>query len=65
MSRVNSSQSWVIFNTNTGRIIGTDSRTPFTEQAAHQKCAILQEYTEDELRVEQIAPLFVALAPSK
>ena len=59
---MNANQSFVIFNKTRQRIIGTDSRQPFTESAANQKMAVLAEYTKDDLEVVQLAPLFVALA---
>lgn len=44
------------------KVIGTDSGQAFTENAAHQKCALLQEELKDkEVTVEEIQPFFKSL----
>jgi hypothetical protein len=61
MARVNSDQSYVIVNKTKNRIIGTDSRIPFTRTAAEQKVAVLTEYSDDELEIVQLVPIFMAI----
>lgn len=57
----NNSQRFIILTGTT--LIGTDSGQAFTERAAHQKCALLQQARpKQDFKVVEITPLLVALA---
>ena len=58
---MNNSQRFIILSGST--LIGTDSGQAFTERAAHQKCALLQQARpKQDFSVEEITPLLIALA---
>lgn len=58
---MNNLQRFVILVDGT-RVVGTDSGQAFTENAAHQKCALLQEELKTkEVTVEEIVPFYKSL----
>ena len=58
---MNRTQRWIIVQDGK-RIVGTDAGQAFTENAAHQKCALLQEAKpKATFKVEEITPFFRAL----
>ena len=57
----NNSQRFIILTGST--LIGTDSGQAFTERAAQQKCALLQQARpKQDFKVTEITPLLIALA---
>ena len=57
----NNTQRFIILSGST--LIGTDSGQAFTESAAHQKCALLQQARpKQDFEVKEITPLLIALA---
>jgi len=58
---MNNQQRWVIV-VDGDKVIGTDSGQAFTERAAHQKCALLQQARPKIIwKVVEITPLLSAL----
>lgn len=60
---MNNLQRFVLLDTKTNRVIGTDSGQAFTENAAHQKCALLQqELGDNRFTVIELTKFFMVMA---